>query len=173
MSETNTTHKSVPMLMSGITAANFDSLKNVKSIITAFKEAGFKTTFVSNQAPNHSFTQYFGDEADETIYMTDEETVGHHSFDRDMLAHVTQSLVDTSNKQQFFVLHSYGSHFKYAERYPAGGGSFKPDECSEVNREMRPNLINAYDNSIEYTDGWIDELITLLENAGGSIRFLP
>lgn len=167
LSESNTTHKSVPMLMSGITANDFDSLKNVKSIITAFKEAGFKTAFISNQAPNNSFTQFFGDEADECIYLTDEEITGRHPLDGEMLAHVEKSMRDTINRKQFYVLHSYGSHFKYSERYPTDSGSFKPDECSEVNRSVRKYLVNAYDNSIEYTDSWIDGLISLLDKSGG------
>lgn len=163
LSQSNTTHKSVPMLMSHITAQDFDSIRETKSIITAFKEAGYKTTFVSNQAPNHSFTEFFGDEADECYYMPD--SLGHHSYDGEMLDHVRKCLCD-GNCKQFVVLHSYGSHFKYSERYPADFGSFKPDECREVNREKRNLLINAYDNSIEYTDCWLDTLMDIIEKSG-------
>ncbi|MDE6085238.1 MAG: lipid A phosphoethanolamine transferase, partial [Muribaculaceae bacterium] len=167
LSESNTTHKSVPMLMSHITAENFDSIKNVKSILTAFKEAGFKTTFVSNQAPNHSYTQYFGEEADECIYLPGEEATEHHPYDSEMVEYVKKSLNDICILKNFYVLHSYGSHFKYAERYPAETGSFKPDECKDVSMEMRKYLVNAYDNSIEYTDFWINQLMTVLDEAGG------
>lgn len=45
LTESNTTHKSVPMLMSGATACNYDSIYHQKGIITAFKEAGFRTAF--------------------------------------------------------------------------------------------------------------------------------
>ena len=55
LTESNTTHKSVPMLMSDITACNFDSIYHQKGIITAFKEAGYQTAFFSNQRYNHSF----------------------------------------------------------------------------------------------------------------------
>ncbi len=163
LSQSNTTHKSVPMLMSHITADNFDTIKTTKSIITAFKEAGYKTAFISNQAPNHSYTQYFGDEADECIYMTD--TLGRHRYDGEMLEQVNCCLKDSCCKQ-FIVLHSYGSHFKYSERYPTDFGSFKPDECREVNKSMRPLLVNAYDNSIEYTDMWLDSLLSTLNKTG-------
>ncbi|MDE7442952.1 MAG: phosphoethanolamine transferase domain-containing protein, partial [Muribaculaceae bacterium] len=40
LSESNTTHKSVPMLLASLTAENFDSIYFRKSTITAFKEAG-------------------------------------------------------------------------------------------------------------------------------------
>ena len=59
LTESNTTHKSVPMLMSGATACNYDSIYHQKGIITAFKEAGFRTAFFSNQRYNHSFIDFF------------------------------------------------------------------------------------------------------------------
>lgn len=50
LTESNTTHKSVPMLMSDITACNFDSIYHQKGIITAFKEAGYQTAFSPTSA---------------------------------------------------------------------------------------------------------------------------
>ena len=64
LTQSNTTHKSVPMLMSAVSAENFDSIYHQKGIITAFKEAGFKTAFFSNQRYNNSFIDFFGKEAD-------------------------------------------------------------------------------------------------------------
>lgn len=164
LSESNTTHKSVPMLMSPVTACNFDSIGYVKSVITAFKEAGFKTTFISNQAPNHSYTEFFGREADRCCYLTD--TLNRHRYDGEMLPVVASCLNDSTAPRQLIVLHSYGSHFKYAERYPARFGSFKPDCCDNVNPDMRDILLNAYDNTIEYTDHWLDSLMEMLEHTG-------
>ncbi len=164
LSESNTTHKSVPMLMSHVTACNYDSVGYSKSVITAFREAGFKTTFISNQAPNHSYTEFFGREADRCFYMDD--TLGRHCYDGEMLPVVGRCLADTCDRKQLIVLHSYGSHFKYSERYPSGFGSFKPDECDEVCREQRQSLINAYDNTIEYTDCWLDSLMSMVEKTG-------
>lgn len=45
LTESNTTHKSVPMLLSDVTACSYDSIYHRKGIITAFKEAGFRTAF--------------------------------------------------------------------------------------------------------------------------------
>lgn len=164
LSESNTTHKSVPMLMSYVSACNYDSVRYCKSIITAFREAGFYTTFVSNQAPNHSYTEFFGREAHCTCYMGD--TLGRHCYDGEMLPVVERCLADTSHHKQFIVLHSYGSHFKYSERYPQGFGSFKPDVCDEVRYDQRQPLVNAYDNTIEYTDAWLDSLMDMVERSG-------
>ena len=45
LTQSNTTHKSVPMLLSAASAEDYDCLYRQKGIITAFKEAGFHTAF--------------------------------------------------------------------------------------------------------------------------------
>lgn len=45
LTQSNTTHKSVPMLLSGASAENYNRIYREKGIITAFKEAGFHTAF--------------------------------------------------------------------------------------------------------------------------------
>ena len=52
ITQSNTTHKSVPMLMSAASAEDYGRIYCEKGIITAFREAGFHTTFISNQRPN-------------------------------------------------------------------------------------------------------------------------
>lgn len=164
LSESNTTHKSVPMLMSYITAADFGDISQAKSIITAFKEAGYKTLFVSTQAPNRSYNEYFGNEAHEVVWLGD--TLGRHRYDGEMLPVVERFLAQGDCCKKFVVLHSYGSHFKYTERYPAECERFTPSRCEEVSVENRPRLLNAYDNSILYTDEWLDRLMGMLERTG-------
>ena len=44
MSQSNTTHKSVPMLLSAASATDYDRIYREKGIIEAFKEAGFDST---------------------------------------------------------------------------------------------------------------------------------
>lgn len=55
-------------------------------------------------------------------------------------------------RKLFVVLHTYGSHFNYQERYPRSFAYFKPDSRSEAKPENRRDLLNAYDNTIRYTD---------------------
>ncbi|MEY8707348.1 lipid A phosphoethanolamine transferase [Bacteroides faecichinchillae] len=163
LTESNTTHKSVPMLLSNITACSYDSIYHQKGIITAFKEAGFQTAFFSNQRYNRSFIDFFGMEAD-TFDFIKEDSVGltYNPSDDELLKLVEQELAKGANKQ-FIVLHTYGSHFNYRERYPSESAFFTPDYPADAERKYRDNLINAYDNSIRYTDGFLARLIGLLE----------
>ena len=103
--------------MSFACAENFDSINCYKSIITAMKEAGFYTRFYSNQAPNGSFIQFFGEEADDVNY-TDYSAIPH-PCDGELVPMVRKALADTIHRKQFIVLHTYGAHFLYNDRYPA------------------------------------------------------
>ena len=67
------------------------------------------------------------------------------------------------NRKQFIVLHTYGSHFNYRERYPSEDAFFLPDYPVEAEVKYRDNLVNAYDNTIRYTDGFLARLIHMLE----------
>lgn len=164
ITESNTTHKSVPMIMSFASAENFDSINHYKSIITAMKEAGFHTGFFSNQAPNNSFTELFGNEADNVRY-TDFSTA-NHPYDSSLLPMLRQALADTTHAKKFIVLHTYGSHFLYRDRYPREFAKFLPDDAIDANAGHRNDLINAYDNTILYTDSFLADAIGLLRATG-------
>ena len=57
--------------------------------------------------------------------------------------------------RQLIVVHLRGSHFDYAKRYPIDFAAFKPDaDCDERNC-----TINAYDNSILFTDYLLSRFI--------------
>lgn len=162
LSESNTTHKSVPLILSHLDTSSYgDSIYNVKSVITAFKEAGYSTAFISNQTPNNSFIQFFGAEADTTIYVSLD---GSHC-DLDILPYLDEVLAQKNNRQ-LVVVHSYGSHFNYRDRYPREMAYFRPDNYTEINVNSRPKLINAYDNSIRVTDKLLDEIIAKIEESG-------
>ena len=160
--QSNTTHKSVPMLLSAASAEDFERLFHEKGILAAFKEAGFHTVFISNQLPNHSFIDFLGEQADEHYFLKKEDASQGNHYDEDLLQKLDEilPLADASSsahyhyryRKLFVVLHSYGSHFNYQERYPRSFAYFKPDSRSEAKPENRRDLLNAYDNTIRYTD---------------------
>lgn len=165
VTQSNTTHKSVPMLLSAVSAENFDSIYFEKSIITAFKEAGFHTVFVSNQRPNHSFIDFFGEEADEWTFLKERKGGRPDTPDAALLAEVRRVLAK-GRKKEFIVLHTYGSHFNYRERYPRSAARFTPDNATEAKPENRPQLVNAYDNTILSTDALLHGIIAELAATG-------
>lgn len=171
LTQSNTTHKSVPMLLSAASAENYDCIYQQKGIITAFKEAGFHTAFFSNQRPNHSFIDFFGMEADDWKFIKEDASAGENISDDELLALVEEEL-QAGHRKLFMVLHAYGSHFNYKERYPESMAVFKPDSLTDAKYANRKYLMNAYDNTIRYTDGFLATLITLLQETHASSAML-
>ena len=164
LSESNTTHKSVPLLMSHLSADHFgDSIYNVKGVISAFDEAGYRTAWISNQQHNGSLIDFFGEEADSVDFLTDD---GRSHYDMEICRALRQFLDGNSDMPVFTVLHTYGSHFNYTERYPAEFNLFKADHDMQANRANRSSLINAYDNTILYIDAVLDSVASVLEQSG-------
>ena len=171
--QSNTTHKSVPMLLSAASAEDFERLFHEKGILAAFKEAGFHTVFISNQLPNHSFIDFLGEQADEHYFLKKEDASQGNHYDEDLLQKLDEilPLADASSsahyhyryRKLFVVLHSYGSHFNYQERYPRSFAYFKPDSRSEAKPKNRRDLLNAYDNTIRYTDYILHGIVERLQ----------
>jgi glucan phosphoethanolaminetransferase (alkaline phosphatase superfamily) len=161
ITQSNTTHKSVPIMMSAASAENFNMIYRQKSILTAFKEVGFETVFLSNQSANHTFTDYYAQEADHIHYyrhFKDKPNLRDNAM-LPMLSHY----IDSIRGDIFIVMHTYGSHFNYKERYSDDFAKFKPDNTTKINKANRDNLINAYDNTILYTDDFLHRVIDILE----------
>ncbi len=169
--QSNTTHKSVPMLLTGARAEHYSRLYREKGVVAAFREAGFHTVFLSNQRPNRSFIDFLGEEADEWRFIQEDLPAGGQPTDSALLAPVREVLAARRPKE-LMVLHTYGSHFNYRERYPRTMAYFQPDERTEATFENRVQLTNAYDNSLRYTDYVLHRLIGLLEERGGQAALL-
>lgn len=164
LSESNTTHKSVPMLLSAVDARNYHLLPTVKSAVTAFAEAGFSTAVITAQKPNRSFIEFFCNEADTTLWLNNRIT-DRPVTDMDLLGPVAERIAARSPRQMILV-HAYGSHFDYRDRYPRSLARFAPDgpcKASAANRQM---LINAYDNTILTTDLLLDSIASMAEATG-------
>lgn len=181
--QSNTTHKSVPMLLSLASASNFERLFHEKGILQAFREAGFHTVFLSNQRPNHSFIDFLGEQADQWLFLKtgDANPAGRelaeapgkdgNYYDADLLP-ILDKILARKRKKEFIVLHTYGSHFNYMDRYPRQMAHFLPDTHCEAKKENRPDLINAYDNTIRYTDLVLSGVIERLRAHGGMSAML-
>lgn len=165
ITQSNTTHKSVPMLLSAASAEDYDRIYREKSIITAFREAGFHTVFLSNQRPNHSFIDIFGMEADEWKFIKDGPKAESNPSDS-RLVELMADVLEKGYRKLFVVLHTYGSHFNYRERYPSGSAVFRPDGATEAVAANRQELLNAYDNTIRCTDKLLSDIMAMIGGSG-------
>lgn len=162
----NTTHKSVPMLLSPIASEAFDSIYYRKGIITAFKEAGFSTAFYSNQRRNHSFIDFFGCEADDVLFLKDSVSVTANINDFQLVNLFKKRIESYTGGKLLIVLHCYGSHFNYQDRYLTNRAVFKPDYIPSADKKYRDRLINSYDNTVVQADEFFNRVATVLEQTG-------
>ena len=158
MTQSNTTHKSVPLFLSSVGATNRAELYSRKGLAELFAETGFKTYFISNQSPQGAMVDLLANEADERIY------IGAPRYDMQLLSMMRRIIESDTDADMLFILHCYGSHFSYHQRYPREFARFVPDDDVSISKKNRQLLINAYDNSILYTDTVIDEIIDYLDS---------
>lgn len=166
------TRLSVPVLVSRKPATQ--SLKAgfaEKSFLSAFKEAGFKTYWISNQM---SFGQFdtpisvFAKEADVAQFLNFGGFNSNASYDEALLAPLKTAITDPSTKK-LVVLHTLGNHWNYSHRHPKEYDKWQPSLFGVTNpiytdREIKEQLNNSYDNSILYTDWFLSQVIGALKS---------
>jgi heptose-I-phosphate ethanolaminephosphotransferase len=96
--------------------------------------------------------------ADKTVFTNQNRTV-KRIYDGELIPHFEKSLTDGANKQ-LIVLHLYGSHLSYKQRYPQSFHVFKDQPQGYKGRPKGLiDRINAYSNSILYTDTIVSQVI--------------
>ena len=160
MSQSNTTHKSIPILLSPATADDYKVLYHSKGLMAAFNEAGYHTAFLSNEPRNKSFNDHLGEQAKEVLFLRDKMT--DTPMDSLLLPEI-QNVLDKNQGNLLIVVHTYGSHSTYSDRYLPNQAYYTPDKVLKATRDNRDILTNAYDNTIRYTDMMLSRIIGMLE----------
>ncbi len=86
-------------------------------------------------------------------------------YDEVLLTGLTDEIRSSESSKIFVVLHQKGSHGpKYTKRYPKEFEIYKP-VCRSVELQecSLESLVNAYDNSIVYTDHFLGRVVDLLK----------
>jgi lipid A ethanolaminephosphotransferase len=89
-------------------------------------------------------------------------------FDEVLLTGLGHRIRESPDSRVFVVLHLMGSHGPaYSARYPPAFETFTPAcKSVELGRCSAESLVNAYDNTILYTDHVLGAAITLLKQLG-------
>ena len=158
LTQSNTTHKSVPLILSSVRTDEHEELFRRKGLPALFNEAGFDTWFISNQSPQGAMIDNLAHDSKHLIYIRSPR------YDMQLLEELRNVLEKSDSRKLLIILHCYGSHFSYHQRYPREFACFKPDADVAITRQNREMLVNAYDNSIRYTDHFLAETIAYLRS---------
>ena len=165
------TRLSVPIIVSRKPAAQgLQAGFAEKSFLSAYREAGFKTYWISNQMSFGQFdtpTSVFAKEADVTQFLNLGGYTNQSNLDEVLLPPLQHALNDPAQKK-LIVLHTLGNHWNYSHRYPASFDHWKPSLFGVSNpayTDLRNKdaLNNSYDNSVLYTDWFLSEVIQRLK----------
>ncbi len=156
LTQSNTTHKSVPLLLSSINTHEHEELYRRRGLPALFNEAGFETWFISNQSPQGAMIDNLAHDAQHIRY------VEAPRYDMQLLDEMRAAIEQSRSKKLFFILHCYGSHFSYHQRYPRDFALFQPDDDVAISAGSAEMLRNAYDNSVLYTDYFLAQTIAYL-----------
>lgn len=161
LTQSNTTHKSVPMLLTPADADNFELLYRCKSIVTLFKECGFRSVYLTNHSYRQTFMERYFNEADIKVSL---KNGNRNSYDIQMVDSLKKIFAQDTSSNMFVVMHLYGSHFNYRERYTSDFAEFLPDCAEAISPAYKQELTNGYDNSILSTDNVIKQTVELLKS---------
>lgn len=165
----NQTVPSVTMMLSEATVADPDRFLLRPSILSAAKEAGYRTYWLSNQGRVGQFDSkisLIARDADTTVY-TNTEFYG--SINDEQLLRPLEVALRDPHPHKLIVVHLQGSHQSYENRYPARSAVFKGTDYAQGRfTDKQKDVIAQYDNSIRYTDTVLEGIIAQLEQQPGS-----
>lgn len=143
------------------------------SSFQVFNAAGYNTYWISNQErTGDTFGTYhfIVTQARDIKYVGIDHVNDHLTarYDDAVLPEIARAVADSSNRK-FIGVHLFGSHTKYADRFPLDRAKFKAEDVRAFNHKKwvgskEAQTIADYDNSILYTDSILAETISLISD---------
>jgi glucan phosphoethanolaminetransferase (alkaline phosphatase superfamily) len=181
MSDANLTILAVPIILTGLTPQEAaQGRRRGGNLLDLAKETGYATSWFVNQDMSVSIS--LGMAADHLEYPPDlhEGLFGRRTLDETLLPAYRREIARTGHAR-LIGMHVMGSHWEYYLRYPKKFQQFGSDQklsglsSATTDRSMVATLEDAYDNSVLYTDWFLQQVI---EQARGlqvpaTVTFIP
>jgi glucan phosphoethanolaminetransferase (alkaline phosphatase superfamily) len=136
--------------------------------LAAFNELGWSTAWLTNQPAQGVFDNpivFYARDAQRQRFINPGSYSEATPYDEALVPELLATIKEAKPGQHVAaVVHTMGSHFNYGYRYPESFDVFRPslssrDKNVHVDLASRQEVLNAYDNSILYTDYVLDRLI--------------
>ena len=136
-----------------------------QNVFAVLKKLGFSSELFAMQsevwfynntdADNYAFREQIGSE---------KQNQGKSVDDMLLIPELKKSIDRHPQGKHLVVLHTKGSHYLYSQRYPREFARYQP-ECMGVDDTCsKAMLINAFDNSVLYTDTVLDSVFDQLRD---------
>ena len=168
------TETSVPCMFSPYGRADYDErkIRNSEGLLDVLVHAGYRVKWIDNQSGCKGVCKGTGIEYEKTDPAGAHDVCDGTECHDEILARRLAAELPEVRTNTVFVLHMMGNHGPaYFKRYPAEFRRFLPDCATAELRECtRPEIVNAYDNAILYTDHVLSRIVRTLEGAGPRIN---
>ena len=159
------TDTSVPCMFSKEGRRNYDEklIRSSESLLHVLKKAGFHVSWIDNQSGCKGVCRNL-DVYNARDLANPKKCKDSTCYDEALLDGL-DSLLKKNHGNQVIVLHQLGNHGPaYYARYPKEFDFFKPTcDTSDLSKCTQQEIVNAYDNSIRYTDAILAKAIDRLK----------
>jgi lipid A ethanolaminephosphotransferase len=156
---------SLPCMFSNLTRSgySYQAAKSVENVLGVLHHAKIETRWYDNNSLSLGQTDRFKSDSQSTE--KDPVACAKGECTDAILLPPLQDLINSMTEDTVVVLHSMGSHGpSYYLRYPNDFEPFKPAcQTAQFADCSNEQIINAYDNSIAYTDKFLGDVIDLLK----------
>lgn len=144
------------------------------NLIDVMNAAGYRTVWISNQESSSLFGnlgQFFGQRSDESVFVRKVDIAEDDNiFDEDILPVVDEKIMDAG--KNFYVIHLFGTHDAYKNRYPKEFDVFSADDIKNEKPKEQRQTIAEYANAVRHNDFIINEIIKKFEGKDAIILFV-
>lgn len=155
---------SVPCMFSNMGRGTYDAAqaRSQEGLLDVLKHAGIAVTWRDNQSGCKGTCDRVGQE--NLSHQKDPVLCSGGECHDEILLKDLQAYIDNLKDDAVLVLHQMGSHGPdYAKRYPKRFEKFTPVcDSAALNDCSQQSIINAYDNTLVYTDYVLSKLVDLL-----------
>ncbi|MBR4384472.1 MAG: phosphoethanolamine transferase [Selenomonadaceae bacterium] len=145
------------------------------NIFDILRRANYHLSWISNQTPRGvfgNFGKYYSMRCDEKFFVAPQnEIFDTLQPDGVLLPVLDKFLAASSVEKNFYVLHLFGTHAPYTDRYPAEFEKFSADDEEKPEESWRRGTAE-YDNAILYNDFIVDEIIRRFEDKNAVLIFI-
>ena len=159
------TDTSVPCMFSEEGKHHYDekTIRSSESLLHVVNKVGFGVTWIDNQSGCKGVCAGLGF-VDAKLHAATKNCFDGGCYDNALLDSLEWQ-IDHNSGNQVIVLHQLGNHGPaYHARYPKEFEKYQPAcNTSDLSKCSQQEIVNAYDNSIRYTDAFLSKTIDQLK----------
>lgn len=142
------------------------------NVFSVLKSLGFSSELFSMQSEAWFYNKARVDDYSlrESI-ASEKRNAGKPVDDMLLINEIKDSLERHPVGKHLIILHTKGSHYLYSDRYPRSFAKYQPECMGVDNSCSTKEMINAYDNSLLYTDYFLEQVFNQMRDRNAIVFY--